>query len=267
MSNDVVEIVEINNPEVHEIPVLKNLEGLSSGVDLDTVYRLTEFAHKVKEGLWLTKLEWDVYFSIDVEASIKDLSLALVLPASSIAPAVQRLMAINVLVPREAISYTEYRATKSQPVHQSVVDLVTQEEFIVNIPMESEFDSSDISSAREKKTIADLTPNKGVPEFPPSGIINNLRCLVELVCRYKGDDRRGKLAVYRIFLRVPREDFVSLGFGSFLFLNNKEKDTPVSGELLSRLMEATEMELGKHPNAIYNELKSIGRLPESCLTH
>jgi len=267
MSNDVIEILEVHDSNTSTIPVLIKAEENHSNIEFDVVYCLSSHAMENINTLQLAEFEWNIFFAFGSGESVRTLAGKLSLPQYLIRNCLYRLIACHLVIPKNTMSHAEYKAKSSKLMGLNYYSLKTEEEFQFTIPLD---DTSNETTIVEIDTTNNIAQKKEkIEEQPiPSGKLKTLRCLVETICRFKGDDRRGKLAVYRIFLRVPREDFVSLGFGSFLFLNENERDeSNVSPELLERLLFAAKQELGKDPEIIYQELYAAGRLPQSCIQH
>ena len=262
MSNELVEIIEVadtgsdtpvgqHNLLITHIPVIDPNQG----------YRITDHAEQRLHELTLTYEEWRLVSELNSVVTFNELTDLLAVPVNSVFPAFLRLISLNIIEPEDSMTYEKFRSIEL-PSGQKVDD-----------PME---ESGGIGEADifEEEYIVDVDLNEYHHEEPAPSTFEEqseicLRCLVDIVCQFKGNDRRGKLAVYRIFLQVPRDDFVALGFGSFLFLS-KDADIvsdgrKINSELMERLIQATEKELGRHPRAIMDELIELGRLPGSCV--
>ena len=263
-----VEIIEIDDSDMSTLPVLVEEETPVSSQDYFTEYRLSTYAKEVYQHLQFTEIEWKVFFAFENSCSINSVADMLGLPLPVIVKTVERFVISNILVSEKALSYSQYQSIFSQKEKANIYPSHDEnEEVSLVIPINTEVEvkvNESYHAEPVEPQIADASQDS-IPVL--SNKLRSLRCLVETICRYKGDDRRGKLAVYRIFLRVPREDFVALGFGSFLFIKNRlQEDTQLSPELFDRLVQAAKQELGKHPEAIFNELNAMGKLPQSC-TH
>lgn len=230
MSSDAfLEIVEVD-PSTAKVSG-KAGTGADTGNPLPTgyhpVYLLRAKAKELLNSARLPARCWELLHRVDGKRDLLQLARAVEESPEVVANDCHRLVSMGFLIEADAISYEEFRGRRrrSKPSATHTMDAA---EPAVTTAQESAAEVAIRSPARLAESVA---------EHPQM-----LATLMRLVRDARGGGRRGDLAVYLMFTRVPAELFREAGLRSFLYV---DESTELKHKALAqRLLKEAELIVG-----------------------
>ncbi|MGB0723418.1 MAG: hypothetical protein ACPGU7_13590 [Gammaproteobacteria bacterium] len=211
-------------------------------VKTDTVFRLNP---DVREQLGRIRLPvhcWRLLQQINGRRDVAAVAAQLNATPSQLHADFQRLLCQGLIIESDAMSLEQFRKLPrpDQPTPAAGAGNSTAEETVPGAKTEP---SDDTAPDNPAPAAAEVSKSPADQVDSLVGHPRLLACLMDQVRRSRGGGRRGELAVYLMFTRVPAELFRNAGLRSYLYV---DEDTRIEDpRLTARLMREAELIVGR----------------------